>query len=89
MLMLDEKHIENFSPALLKILKQELLIGNEVVETASGWPFEKTIIVFLKHPFSNSYMAKDVEFREINDIHYWKSEYVDHKTNHILACKFQ
>jgi len=83
-----EEHIKKFSKPLTEILNSELLLGNKIAETSDGWPTPKTIIVFLNKPFKKKYLSSKIEFREINDPHYWKSEYFDKKTNHILACKY-
>jgi hypothetical protein len=69
-------------------LESELLLGNEVVETAEGWPHDDTIIIFLKKPFGRNYKDEKLNFREVNDPHYWKSEYLDKATHHIIVCKF-
>lgn len=83
-----QEHIDNYSSRLTEILNQEVKLGNEIVETSKGWPDEKTIIIFLKKPFINEYQLENVEYRNIDDPHYWKAEYVDHSTKHVLACKF-
>jgi len=86
--MITNTHIDGFSKNLTGILNAELKLGNKVVETSKGWPNENTIIVFLKFPFFADYSVDGIEFRDINDIHYWKSEYFERATNHVLACKF-
>jgi hypothetical protein len=86
--MTNQEHIDDFSATLTEILNQEVVLGNQIVETSKGWPDEKTIIIFLKRPFLEKYKFENVEFRNVDDPHYWKAEYVDHLTNHILACKF-
>ncbi len=86
--MTTEEHISNFSLTLTKILNQEIELGNKIVETSTGWSEENTIIVFLGKPFKADYEFENIEYRDINDPHYWKAEYYDKSTNHILACKF-
>ncbi|MEM0543913.1 hypothetical protein WFZ85_14980 [Flavobacterium sp. j3] len=86
--MTTQKHIEEFSEALKIILNAEIKRGNEIVETSKGWPNDETIIIFLKKPFMGIYQAENIDYRNIDDIHYWKAEYSDKLTNHILACKF-
>ena len=86
--MTTQEHIDDFSSTLKKILTQEVELGNEIIETSIGWPDEKTIIIFLKRPFLEHYTFENVEFRNVDDPHYWKAEYVDHSTKHVLACKF-
>ena len=86
--MKEQGHIEKLSQGLAEILNSEIDFGNEVIETFSGWPKEETILVILKKPFFKRYLKEQIEFREINDPHYWKDEYHDMVTDHILACKF-
>lgn len=86
--MVIQQNLEDFSSELTKILIQEIENGNEIVETSKGWPNQNGIIVILKKPFIKKYKIKNVEFRNINDIRYWKDEYYDISTNHLLACKF-
>lgn len=83
-----QEHIDNYSTTLTKILNQEFELGNEIAETSKGWPDEKTIIIFLKKPFMSKYTFENVEYRNVDDTHLWKAEYVDHLTKHVLACKF-
>lgn len=83
-----QEHIDNYSTTLTKILNQEFELGNEIAETSKGWPDEKTIIIFLKKPFMSKYTFENVEYRNVDDPHLWKAEYVDHLTKHVLACKF-
>jgi hypothetical protein len=84
----NEEHLEKFSIVLTGILQEETALGNKVVETSEGWPEPETILVFLALPFSKTYQLPGVEFRELNDPHWWKSEYIERATHHILACKF-
>ncbi len=86
--MKTQEHIDNFSSTLTKILVSEIMNGNEIVETSKGWPNANTIIVYLKKPFIDNYEIDNIEYRNINDPHYWKAEYFDNQTNHILACGF-
>lgn len=86
--MKSSEHIESFSPELKKILENEIKLGNEIVETSKGWPHEKSIIIFLKLPFFDTYTVSEIEYRDIDDVHYWKAEYFDKINSHILACRF-
>jgi hypothetical protein len=81
-------HIKNFSLPLTEILNSELEFGNEIVETSDGWPSPNSITIFLRKPFFKEYSVPNLEFRDVNDPHWWKSEYFDERTNHILACKY-
>lgn len=86
--MIDQNHIENLSSMLRKILLKELELGNEIVETSQGWPDKNTIIIFLKKPFIDEYSLDNTVYKNIDDPHYWKEEYFDQITKHIIACKF-
>ncbi len=86
--MIDKNHIDNFSTELTLILNQEIKLGNRISETSKGWPQENTIIIFLDKPYKKQYKSENIEYRNIDDPHYWKAEYYDSSTNHILACKF-
>ena len=84
----QEHYLDNFSLTLTKILNQEIELGNEIKEISKGWPNENSIIISLKKPFNNDYNFENVEFRNIDDPHYWKAEYFDKSTSHILTCGF-
>ncbi|MFO0356287.1 MAG: hypothetical protein ACK50A_04975 [Sphingobacteriaceae bacterium] len=86
--MTTQEHIDQFSETLKKILKSEIELGNSIAETSKGWPQKDSIIISLKQPFSDNYNFENVQFKKIDDPHYWKSEYIDKLTNHILACRF-
>ena len=89
--MIDEKHIEMLSAPLHEILMNELDLGNKVAETYVGELFVKQgLFILLEKPFLTEIKTDilGIEFREVNDPHYWKSEYHDEKLNHVLACRF-
>ena len=88
MAMITQSHIDQFSSVLREILNNELALGNEITETAQGWPQSESIIIFLAQPFKAEYALENTEYREINDPHYWKAEYEDKLTKHLLACRF-
>jgi hypothetical protein len=87
--MKHQVHIDDFSSILKEILNNEITFGNEIVETSRGWPEKDTIIVFLKKPFIKNYKVENVDYRNIDDPHWWKAEYFDNSSKHILACKFE
>ncbi|MBC3787448.1 hypothetical protein [Spirosoma utsteinense] len=86
--MTTQEHINNFSLTLTKILNQELELGNKIIETSKGWPDNDTIIIFLGEPFKITHNINNICYRNIEDPHYWKEEYFDTSTKHVLACKF-
>lgn len=80
---------QKLSQPLKQILQSELQAGNTVRETSSGWPEPESIFVLLGSPFILEYqITQPIEFREINDRHYWKAEYFDAEHKHLLACGF-
>ena len=87
--MIFQEDIEELSPALKEILYVELGMGNKVAETWRGWPETNTIGILLEKPFVKSYNLRNIEFYEVNDVHYWKAQYNDTLTNHTLACRFE
>lgn len=86
--MITQKHLDQFSEALKIIINAEIKLGNEIVETGEGWSNDNTIIIFLKKPFFGIYKAENIDYLDLDDIHYWKAEYTDKLTNHTLACRF-
>lgn len=83
--------LELFKGPLKEIMEKELAVGNEIKEIWHGdWPYEGVVVVSLKKPFLVQIEKElpDVEFRNINDIHYWKAEYYDKKYNMMLICSF-
>ncbi|HBG70217.1 MAG: hypothetical protein A2W93_13320 [Bacteroidetes bacterium GWF2_43_63] len=86
--MINQNDILKLSDSLKPILDRELEKGNEILETSNGWPCENSIIIFLKKPFILTHKNESVEYRELNDPHYWKAEYYDKNNKHILACRF-
>ena len=87
---IERQRIEKLSPELRSILESEVALGNEVVETSDSWPGESSVFVMLRRPFMRGYsgLPSFVVFRDIDDRHYWKAEFVDVRFEHILACRF-
>ena len=84
------KHLAELNGELRKILEREIAAGNGVVETYAGWPKQESIFVMLAKPFlvEHQKLPQGVVFRELNDPHYWKAEFVFEPSEHILACRF-
>lgn len=74
------------SSELNEILNAELARGNEVAE-ASAWPPKCNNLVILKRRFHKSYIFESLEYRKINDPHYWYAEYSTINSVECLACK--
>ena len=88
---IDSNAINKFSGKLNEILQLELKAGNRIVETSEGdWPYPGSIMIFLEKPFKTPIQREleGVLFRNINDPHYWKAEYVDLKNKMVLCCGF-
>ncbi len=90
--MINKKHIEMLSAPLYEILMNELDLGNKIYETSVGPLFVKHgLFILLEKPFLTAIKTDicGIKFREVNDPHYWKSEYHDEKLHHVLACCFE
>ena len=74
------------SEQLNSILKFELQHGNEIAEDSEWLPTCKKLII-LKRRFGKSYNLDGIQYREINDSHYWFSEYATDNNQECLACK--
>jgi hypothetical protein len=78
--------LERLHPALRAILAAERAAGNEVRETAVGWPDADSVFVRLKRPFrAHAALPEGVRFAELNDPHWWMAEYSTEGPRHILA----
>ena len=90
-MLINNNDIENFTGELKNILDMELSAGNKICETYNGdWPFPNSIMIFLDKPFITP-IRRDIsgiEFRNVNDPHYWKAEYHDKILNMFLCCNF-
>lgn len=76
------------SQSIEKILKAEITNGNRIVESSKGWPEKESTLIILERPFHKKYNIENLEYREINDPHYWKEEYYDNNNKQTIACKF-
>ncbi len=80
--------VELLAAPLRKILEAELALGN-TIEEISDWPPKCHLLVILKRPFNRPYeLEEHVEFLELNDPHYWKSEYNYRGGVQTLACGY-
>lgn len=89
--MVNIEDINSFCGPLKNILERELYAGNQIKETwQGGWPYPNVTVISLSKSFQTP-IAKNIEnviFRETNDIHSWKSEYLDIENNMMLVCGF-
>jgi hypothetical protein len=88
--LIRQSHISALHPSLQPLLAKELSVGNAVVETTMDWPQQGSIFIMLAFPFkaSVSELPDQVIYRELNDPHYWKAEYLHSEVKHVLACRF-
>jgi len=90
----DDNIVKRFTGVLKDILELELKAGNKIVETYDAkdgaFPMPNAIMIFLEKPFKTP-ILKDldqIEYRDVNDPHYWKAEYFDTEKLQFLCCKF-
>jgi hypothetical protein len=92
--MVDQGVVDRFVGVLKGILDLELQAGNKIVETYeskdSTFPMPNATMIFLEKPFRTPIQRefKNIEFRNINDPHYWKAEYFDKDNTQFLCCGF-
>ena len=77
-------------PELRELLNAELAAGNSVVEYRTGLYAADAVLVRLAKAFRAppKNMPAGVEYREVNDPHWWKAEYFRPATKHCIACGF-
>jgi hypothetical protein len=77
-------------PELRALLDAELAAGNKVAECGIGVNGSTAPLVLLASPFRArpDALPVGVEYREVNDPHWWKAEYFHTPTKHCLACRF-
>ena len=77
-------------PELRELLNAELAAGNSVVGYRAGLYAADAVLVLLAKAFCAppKDMPAGVEYREVNDPHWWKAEYFRPATKHCIACGF-
>jgi hypothetical protein len=77
-------------PELQALLNAELAAGNAVVEYRTGLYAADAVLVLLAKAFRARPrdLPAGVEYREVNDPHWWKAEYFRTATKHCIACRF-
>jgi len=79
--------VRDLRPELKAILDQEIERGNLVQEAGRGWPDDGSVFIQVRERFCARYqMAAGVEFRTLNDPHWWEQEYSCGKPVHLLVC---
>ena len=86
----DKERIEELCEELRPLLDAELAAGNPIVETWKGWPHNDSLFIMFGGPFRVQYaiLPPGVQFRAVDDPHYWKSEFVCERLHHAIACRF-
>jgi hypothetical protein len=85
-----QKTVEQLCPELRVLLDAELAAGNAVVDCRAGLYGPEAVLVLLKSEFRACPIVPPpgVEYRAVNDPHWWKAEYFHAATKHCLACGF-
>ena len=75
---------------LQPILDAELAAGNSVADRGAAWGEPDGVMVLLRRPFRAEVRVPPpgVTLADVNDPHYWKSEYRCAAHRHVLACGF-
>jgi hypothetical protein len=86
----SRKSIESLCPELRALAEAELSAGNAVVESRAGLYGNDAVLVLLRSEFRArpAILPAGVEYRLVNDPHWWKAEYFHAATRHCLACGF-
>lgn len=80
--------LEQLALPLREILDAELAAGNTVAEI-SDWPPKCAVFVLLGSPFlTGPHNGHDLQYRCVNDQHYWKADYLYRNGEQCLACRF-
>jgi hypothetical protein len=82
----DKARVQKLCPGLRRIVDSELQAGNWVHETWDNWGF----VVLLGAPFfaRHDLASGELTYRDVNDPHYWKSEYNCEAHGQSVACRF-
>lgn len=82
----DERRIAALGPELKAVLDAELNAGNYIVETWENFGF----YVLLGKPFQCRHHVdeRSLEYRAVDDPHYWKAEIRSRLTDQVVACRF-
>jgi hypothetical protein len=86
----DKERVDELCQELRPLLDAELAAGNPIVETWKGWPHKDSLYIMLASPFrvQHASLPPEVQFRAVDDPHYWKSEFVCDRKHHAIACRF-
>jgi hypothetical protein len=64
--------------------------GNEIAECVLGWGNPRAVLVLFRYPFRTKPAAvpEGLTYREVNDPHWWKEEYVHDETLALRGLPF-
>jgi hypothetical protein len=79
----DERRIAGLCPDIAALLNAELRSGNFVVETWEG--FGVYVLLGKRFQLPHSVEGGTVEYRDVDDPHYWKAEYCSQATGQCLG----
>ena len=82
--------VEGLCPDRKAILEAELAAGNAIGDCTRGWPEKNSIVIALRKPFRPlcGPLPANLEYREVNDTHWWKAEYATKNPVQLLTCGF-
>ncbi len=77
-------------PELRPLLDAELAAGNRVTDADRGRFAPGAVFVLLETPFAETRPGLDggVVRVDVNDPHWWKTEYRHAASGHVVACRF-
>lgn len=72
---------------LNEILEKEIAAGNKIAEV-TDWPPTCEKLVILEYSFSEQYTHELLQYKVVNDPHYWYAEYMANDGTECLACRY-
>ena len=87
--MEDKKILDKITGPIAEIIDLELERGNDIVEVSEGWPWPNAN-VWLKLRFHKNYLEQfqNIEYRLVDDPHYWYDEYTDEEKGFFVGTRF-
>jgi hypothetical protein len=82
-----QRSLDGLCPELRTLAEAELHAGNVIVESGQGLFGPDAVLVLLKADAKTrpGTLPTGVQYREVNDPHWWKCEYFHAPTGHCLA----
>jgi hypothetical protein len=81
--------LEALDERLKEILFEEIEEGNRIFDVTAGWPEKDGIMVQMRFPFKKKHRKLGVDYKTLQDPHYWKEEYSTGTPAHFLICPFE